>query len=167
MFCNLDAWDDCNHFKLTFCTDVSIQFIGVWYVFVFYYLGVFDLRLTGFLVFPFFDSHRDTVNSVGLIAGKRLPFSSSNYAVRTFRHALSLDERRVKFKANVWNRPEPGEEELGTGAPKGNEDEDVRVWELEQKSRPKGAQETDVEEVWFAGCHCGKPTPTYTFCPPR
>lgn len=130
MFCNLDsdAWENCNHFKLTFCTDVSIEFIGVW----------------------------DTVNSVGLIAGKRLPFTSSNYAVRTFRHALSLDERRVKFKANVWNRPEPDEVDLGTGAPKGNEDEDMQVWKLEQKSHPKvkGARETDVEEVWFAGCHC-------------
>lgn len=109
--------------------------------------------------------HRDTVNSVGLVAGKRLPFSSSNYAVRTFRHALSLDERRVKFKANVWNRPKPNEEDLGTGAPKGDEDEDVQVWALEQKSRPKGVDiPTNVEEVWFAGCHCGKPT-TYILYP--
>jgi hypothetical protein len=32
--------------------------------------------------------------------------------VRTFRHALSLDERRAKFKANLWNRPSAEEEEF-------------------------------------------------------
>jgi len=107
-------------------------------------------------------SHRDTVNSVGLVAGKRLPFTSSNYAVRTFRHALSLDERRVKFKANVWNRPEPDEVDLGTGVPKGNEDEDMKVWALEQKWRPKRVDvPTNIEEVWFAGCHCGKAQPMF------
>lgn len=47
---------------------------------------------------------RDTVNSVGLIP-HRLPFTTSNTIVRTFRHAVALDERRAKFKANPWNRP--------------------------------------------------------------
>lgn len=40
--------------------------------------------------------HRDTVQSVGLIP-RHLPFSGSNNAVVTFRHALALDEHRVKF----------------------------------------------------------------------
>jgi len=44
------------------------------------------------------------VNSVGLIP-RRLPFTTSNTVVKTFRHALALDERRAKFKANSWNRP--------------------------------------------------------------
>ncbi len=27
--------------------------------------------------------------------------------VRVFRHALALDEHRVRFKPNLWGRPEP------------------------------------------------------------
>jgi uncharacterized protein (DUF2235 family) len=56
-------------------------------------------------------SYRDTVNSVGLIP-RRLPFTTSNTVVKTFRHALALDERRAKFKANQWNRPTPTEQTL-------------------------------------------------------
>lgn len=55
---------------------------------------------------------RDTVDSVGIIP-KRLPFTTSNTIVRTFRHAVSLDERRAKFKANLWNRPTAEETQLG------------------------------------------------------
>ena len=42
-----------------------------------------------------------------------MPFTTSNSVVRTFRHAVSLDERRAKFKANLWNRPNVVEENLG------------------------------------------------------
>ncbi len=59
--------------KKTFSIDVDIHFVGVW----------------------------DTVASVGLIS-RRLPFVKSNTAVKTFRHALSLDERRAKFKPNSY-----------------------------------------------------------------
>lgn len=51
-------------FKQTFCTPVEIEFIGVW----------------------------DTVASVGVISSPNLPFVESNSSVKTFRHALSLDE---------------------------------------------------------------------------
>ena len=61
--------------------------------------------------------HRDTVNSVGLIP-RRLPFTTSNTIIRTFRHAVSLDERRAKFKANLWNRPNPVEATLGVDGQK-------------------------------------------------
>lgn len=54
---------------------------------------------------------RDTVNSVGLLP-RRLPFTTSNSVVKTFRHALALDERRAKFKPNHWNRPTAVELEL-------------------------------------------------------
>ena len=50
--------------------------------------------------------NRDTVNSVGLFS-RRLPFTTNNPIVRTLRHAIALDERRAKFKANHWNPPEP------------------------------------------------------------
>lgn len=55
---------------------------------------------------------RDTVNSVGLIP-RRLPFTTSNTIVKTFRHAIALDERRAKFKANLWNQPNAKEAKLG------------------------------------------------------
>jgi len=35
---------------------------------------------------------RDTVASVGVIMGRTLPFTNSNTSIKTFRHALSLDE---------------------------------------------------------------------------
>ena len=57
-------------------------------------------------------ARRDTVCSVGLIP-KRLPFVSSNTAIRYFRHAVSLDERRAKFKANLYNRATKEEAALG------------------------------------------------------
>ena len=60
-----------------------------------------------FLTFSFL-FYRDTVNSVGLIP-RALPFTTSNTVVNTFRHAISLDERRAKFKANLWNRPQKHE----------------------------------------------------------
>ena len=63
---------------------------------------------------PFYLSpvHRDTVSSVGLIP-KRLPFTSSNYSIKTFRHAISLDEHRAKFKPNFYQRPTEKQQKLG------------------------------------------------------
>jgi uncharacterized protein (DUF2235 family) len=51
-------------FKQTFAQNVTIEFMGVW----------------------------DTVASVGVVAAKTLPFTNSNTSIKTFRHALSLDE---------------------------------------------------------------------------
>ncbi|KAJ6585672.1 hypothetical protein B0H19DRAFT_1110417 [Mycena capillaripes] len=82
------GWAQSNAFKRAFSNHVHIDFIGVW----------------------------DTVDSVGLIP-KRLPFTTSNTIVRTFRHAVSLDERRAKFKANLWNFPNDQEKKLGTHTP--------------------------------------------------
>ncbi|EAU86367.2 hypothetical protein CC1G_05361 [Coprinopsis cinerea okayama7 len=69
------GWKQSNAFKKAFSIEVDIEFLGVW----------------------------DTVNSVGIFP-RRLPFSKSNTIVRTFRHAIALDERRAKFKANTWAR---------------------------------------------------------------
>ncbi|KAF8660902.1 hypothetical protein AX16_001530 [Volvariella volvacea WC 439] len=80
------GWEQSKAFKRAFSNDVGIDFIGVW----------------------------DTVDSVGLLT-KRLPFATSNTIVRVFRHAVSLDERRAKFKANLWNRPTASEAQLGSG----------------------------------------------------
>ncbi|KAJ1303756.1 hypothetical protein OPQ81_008180 [Rhizoctonia solani] len=70
-----EGWEMSNGFKQAFSIDVEIHFMGLF----------------------------DTVNSVGLIP-RELPFAKSNYVVRYFRHAVSLDERRSKFKANLWGR---------------------------------------------------------------
>ncbi|TEB40147.1 hypothetical protein FA13DRAFT_1808407 [Coprinellus micaceus] len=66
----------CEGFKRTYCQNVQIEFVGVW----------------------------DTVAAVGLIASRTLPFTNSNTSVKTFRHALSLDERRARYRANLYHR---------------------------------------------------------------
>ncbi|KAG6915283.1 hypothetical protein DXG01_012305 [Tephrocybe rancida] len=144
MFTRTDetGWKQSNAFKKAFSVDVPIEFVGVW----------------------------DTVNSVGLIP-RRLPFTTSNTIVRTFRHAVALDERRAKFKANLWNRPTVHESTLGvqgqkpdvpkeaSHAPDGQKKfgssgkgHSQRAWE--QMYSDKADVPTNVEEVWFAGCHC-------------
>jgi uncharacterized protein (DUF2235 family) len=99
------GWQQSNAFKAAFSNDVDIEFLGVWCVSIF----------TVLLIYPDEFGFRDTVDSVGIIP-KRLPFTTSNTIVRTFRHAIALDERRAKFKANLWNRPTVEEEQLGVQA---------------------------------------------------
>ncbi|KAJ7720856.1 hypothetical protein DFH07DRAFT_304164 [Mycena maculata] len=155
MYTRTDAtgWAQSNAFKKAFSNDVHIDFIGVW----------------------------DTVDSVGLIP-KRLPFTTSNTIVRTFRHAVSLDEHRAKFKANLWNFPSDAEKKLGTHTPPPTptlpalpkrgytfprpnltthfrssttlEDGDAEMkFEEAYAHNHQKTRRTDVLEVWFAGCH--------------
>ncbi|KAJ6579424.1 hypothetical protein B0H10DRAFT_2099928 [Mycena sp. CBHHK59/15] len=92
-------------YKQTFCQDVKVEFLGVW----------------------------DTVSSVGIFMGRTLPFTSSNASISTFRHAVSLDEHRVRFLPYLYLPTQPLDSPLPTS---------------------KAAQSpTDVLEVWFAGCH--------------
>ncbi|QRW27127.1 hypothetical protein RhiXN_01722 [Rhizoctonia solani] len=49
----------------------------------------------------------DTVSSVGVLFPRHLPFAKSNPIVKTFRHAVSLDERRAKFKDHLWHVHSP------------------------------------------------------------
>ncbi|KAJ3802202.1 hypothetical protein GGU11DRAFT_673408 [Lentinula aff. detonsa] len=128
------GWAQSNAFKKAFSVHADIEFLGVW----------------------------DTVNSVGIFP-RRLPFTTSNTIVRTFRHAVSLDERRAKFKANLWNRPNANEETLGISSSKKKHhasDQPKKVHKshslraLEAKYNKDHSQPTDVEEVWFSGCHC-------------
>jgi len=72
----------CAGFKETYCQSVNVEFMGVW----------------------------DTVASVGVIMGRTLPFTNSNSSIKTFRHALSLDEHRAKFRPNFYHRPAPNEQ---------------------------------------------------------
>ncbi|KAF7359712.1 hypothetical protein MVEN_00695700 [Mycena venus] len=43
----------------------------------------------------------DSVNSVGMMDNIKLAYTATNGIVRTFRHAVALDERRAKFKQNI------------------------------------------------------------------
>ncbi|KAF8594073.1 hypothetical protein BDV93DRAFT_535126 [Ceratobasidium sp. AG-I] len=85
-----DGWKMSNGFKRAFSIDVKIDFLGVF----------------------------DTVNSVGIIP-RELPFAKSNYLIRVFRHAVALDERRAKFKANLWGRTSAEDEKLGDAGKRG------------------------------------------------
>lgn len=79
----------------------------------------------------FFRLFRDTVSSVGFVRDKSLPGTTSGMKhVCAFRHALALDEKRVKFLP---------EYAYGAYGP-----------------RRDGAKDKDsskVREVWFAGSH--------------
>jgi hypothetical protein len=79
---------------------------------------------------------RDTVHSVGIYPKGR-PYTAYNPIVRTFRHAVSLDERRAKFRKYLWRRNDVGKP---AGAP----------------AASSSAAQTSVAEVWFSGCHCGQ-----------
>ncbi|KAH9478759.1 hypothetical protein JR316_0009220 [Psilocybe cubensis] len=98
-----DTWTDSKAFrKENESRGVIIEFVGVW----------------------------DTVNSVGTVSARKLPFTASNGSVRTFRHAVALDEHRSRFRSNMWNPPKT--------------DPKKQPWPLV----------TDVDQVWFAGAHC-------------
>jgi uncharacterized protein (DUF2235 family) len=75
---------------------------------------------------------RDTVSSIGIARGRSLPETTKGMRhVCVFRHALALDERRVKFLPEYANGGlGPVTEEHKTGSGSG-----------------------DVKEVWFAGSH--------------
>lgn len=153
MYKRTDAtgWAQSTAFKKAFCNDVNIDFLGVW----------------------------DTVDSVGLIP-RRLPFTASNTIVRTFRHAISLDERRAKFKPNLWNFPSDEQKIRAQASPRvamhalpkhhltfprpaipvhfkpstaSEEDMKQSKFEIAYDGH-RAPRKTDVLEVWFAGCHC-------------
>ncbi|KAF7351811.1 hypothetical protein MVEN_01142200 [Mycena venus] len=131
---------DAFNFKKTFSKHVQIQFIGVW----------------------------DTVESVGLIP-KRLPFTDSNTIIHTFRHAVSLDERRAKFQPNLWNFNDKKSPKRSWALPRlrmarhfmrpcaePEVDDDTEQMNSETAfaNRHRPTQPTDILEVYFAGCHC-------------
>jgi len=63
-------------FKQTFSRVCKPHFIGVW----------------------------DTVKSVGLFIPRKFPDTQLNPDVENGFHALSIDEKRIKFKPNLWNK---------------------------------------------------------------
>ncbi|TFY76082.1 hypothetical protein EWM64_g7930 [Hericium alpestre] len=142
-------------FKQTFSRDVPIEFLGVW----------------------------DTVASVGIVWTRSLPFVTTNTTIRTFRHALSLDEHRAKFRPDMYNRPVPdtspakadrnpvGVNHLVSNIKSGYRkvkrsldethrsvdkaiDEILDVSDGDDRFSTSSKEfTTDVREVWFSGCH--------------
>jgi hypothetical protein len=114
-------------YKKTFsATNLNIEFLGVW----------------------------DTVSSVGIIPRSH-PYTSVNYAVKTFRHALALDERRARFRPNVWTEPtldrqqDMDFDDPEVEFPPSEMSEERENWSY----KPPERAFCDTEEVWFAGCH--------------
>jgi uncharacterized protein (DUF2235 family) len=64
-------------FKRTFSRQCKPHFVGVW----------------------------DTVKSVGLLVPRRFPNARLNPDVQYGRHAVSIDEKRSKFRPNLWDEP--------------------------------------------------------------
>ncbi|KII90919.1 hypothetical protein PLICRDRAFT_107215 [Plicaturopsis crispa FD-325 SS-3] len=140
-------------FKETFCQSVQIEFVGVW----------------------------DTVASVGVVMGRSLPFVESNRDIKTFRHALSLDEHRAKFRPNLYHRPGPNAKAVAldpehaspvvtpSNTTEGKTASAMKPWSVIKKEKREQEQkegdtstsrfslsatpQTDVLEVWFSGCH--------------
>lgn len=67
---------------------------------------------------------RDTVSSIGIRRGRLLPLTNRHEHIKYFRHALALDERRVKF-----------------------------LPEYVDYSKDDDSAPDHVKEVWFAGTH--------------
>ena len=134
-----EGWDQSCVFRNTFSRTVKVDFLGVWYFFSIE-ISVFPLPLIILFVL------RDTVGSVGLFP-KRLPLTMENNCVLTYRHAVSLDERRARFKANL-SRWTGGADE----APQrqGEKPQKKTLLELEKEWNDPYPP-TDVLEVWFSG----------------
>ncbi|KAG8902534.1 hypothetical protein FRB99_004369 [Tulasnella sp. 403] len=111
----------CDRFKKTFSRDVKIRFIGLW----------------------------DTVSSVGLFP-RTLPNTGNNESVQVVRHALSLDENRVKFKAEPWNPPPESQKWV---SPTNPEAELEAYLSGSFQRGTTGGSKTDIKEVWFSGYH--------------
>jgi uncharacterized protein (DUF2235 family) len=83
----------------------------------------------------------DTVASV-IVPGRlplsklrleELPYTSHNPAVRTFRHAIAIDEFRRMFRVKRWSEPQS--------------------FKPNPHSQAKTLPDQDCRQVWFAGCH--------------
>ena len=135
-----------NNFKKTFSHEVQIHFIGAWYSIPCILFHITNWR------------YRDTVASIGVVKGMLLPL---NDHVCFFRHALALDEGRVKFIPEYLSSPVKSTEH-GLTKVTTNEDSDEVISDSRPNSRiASGMSETSsqiamwrsAKEVWFSGSH--------------
>ena len=139
---DIAGWEQSCAFRNAFSVTVQVDFLGIW--------CVQSIKTPVFPLLLISSVHRDTVNSVGMVP-QRLPFTMENSNVRVYRHAVSLDERRAKFKANLSPRTGGAEEHPDVERrPRGKPQKKPTLRELEKKwSDPRPP--TDVLEVWFSG----------------
>ena len=99
---------------------------------------------------------RDTVSSVGLIRGKTLPGTDNPNPICFFRHALALDERRVKFL------PEYARGGVCLPGKRAHSNDGFGLWKPVQQTGEGDKLDPDdnaippsqrVKEIWFAGTH--------------
>lgn len=134
-----DSLEMAERFKETFSRDnVQVHFLGAW----------------------------DTVSSIGIIRGKSLPVTNTyNDGICYFRHALALDERRVKFLPEyvcggdtyVANRiATPNTSPTNTPTERENQNRIAGADYVDangDRNQIMGKTSDRVKEVWFAGCH--------------
>ena len=84
------------------------------------------------------------MSSIGIIRGKSIPGTTEvNDDICYFRHALALDERRVKFLP-----------EYVCGGLSHDTKSQKTTGPMSKASEPsKSGVRVSVKEVWFAGCH--------------
>ncbi|KAH7905545.1 hypothetical protein BJ138DRAFT_1017569 [Hygrophoropsis aurantiaca] len=126
MYCqdNDAGWNQSRAFKKAFSINVDVEFLGVW----------------------------DTVSSVGMFP-RKLPFTRASDNIRYFRQALALDEHRFRFRPSTWRWPHPDHEK---GVKREHMARSVKkgTASSHHESKATNNRMTDVDEVWFAGCHC-------------
>lgn len=139
----------CTYYKRMMSKDVDIDFLGCF----------------------------DTVSSVGAVVPRVLPFSTHNGKTRVFRHALALDEWRVKFRQETWHYKLPEKvfslKDLFWStltAPTKYMSDYVADWFLSEDEKERRdllkdlgeylaeeekrtARPVNIKEVWFAGGH--------------
>jgi uncharacterized protein (DUF2235 family) len=101
---------------------------------------------------------RDTVSSVGLVRGDIFLSTSASAAHAChFRHALALDELRVKFMPEYFHEMNSQEGESNDNISKYIvQKTDVTDTDRSPSRESKSSKTTitsDIKEVWFAGSH--------------
>jgi hypothetical protein len=103
--------------------------------------------------------NRETIMSVGVVMGRSLPFVNVNTTIRVFRHALSLDEVRdhdlLSAQSPTFSRQHRARyrPRLYQSTPPRNSSQTSELDVI--KPGTDELFNTDVKEVWFAGCHSG------------
>jgi hypothetical protein len=100
------------------------------------------------------------VSSVGFLRQMPLPLTDTADHVCFFRHALALDERRVKFIPEYLLKSESSDSrapKTASGDPKGQSKTEVKPKDntlTEGEPSPSSPDSgVKVKEVWFAGTH--------------
>jgi uncharacterized protein (DUF2235 family) len=103
------------------------------------------------------------VQSVGWVP-KDLPFCRTDNAIAHFRHALALDERRVKFVPSFYQSGKPKHSHSSSECQQTTSMDQISNSKIQRTGSFLDPEcfrsamlepETDVKEVFFAGAHCG------------